>query len=110
MGTLPVVRELVVIVMDDGLAAVAVLVFLFDDGRAVAGFSLLHDGLTIAVAIVIVTVSDGNARSHRADTNADVIGHRGTSKYRDRCRNEKYLLHGKILSDGRAVLSILDSD
>jgi hypothetical protein len=67
-GVPPVAREVVIVM----LAAVAILAL---DGRAVAGFPVLHNRFTVAVKIV--AFSDGVARSYWADANADVIGDRG---------------------------------
>ena len=50
--------SLIVIVMNDSLAAIAVRIFLLDHGRAVSGLALLDDRGTIAVAVMIVRFAD----------------------------------------------------
>jgi hypothetical protein len=63
--------------MNDGLASVAVTVFLLDDRGAIAVWLVpLDHGLFLnPVAIIVMTAfADGYTSTDRADANADIIG------------------------------------
>jgi hypothetical protein len=63
--------------MNDGLASVAVTIFLLDDRGAIAVRLIpLDHGLFLnPVAIIVMTAfADSYAGTDRADTNADIIG------------------------------------
>jgi hypothetical protein len=60
--------------MNDGLAAVAVLVLFLDNSRPIAGLTLLDDGCTVMVAIPVMTFTHCHARTHWTDANADIVG------------------------------------
>jgi hypothetical protein len=70
-----------VIVMDYGLAASAVSIFLFNHGRAVPWLSLLDHGgmipIPIPIAVLIVRLANRYASADRADVNADLLSQRG---------------------------------
>jgi hypothetical protein len=65
--------SLVVVVMNDRLAAIAVRVFLLDHGGPIAGLAFLDHRCTIAVAIMIAGFADRHACADRADANPDII-------------------------------------
>src|SRR5271155_835870 len=77
--------------MDDGLASVAVAVFLLDDRGAVRRFVLLDHGfLPDPVTVVIVMAfANGHTGTDGTDPNADIVGQsrRGQSTRR-RCRQQ----------------------
>ena len=66
---------LLIVVMNDSLAAITVRVFFLDHGRRVARFMLLeHRGaITIAVAVMIMGFADGYAGADRPDADADIL-------------------------------------
>jgi hypothetical protein len=84
---------LVVIVMDHGLLAIAVLIFLFDDGLAVGGFVLLHES-----SIMVTRLADRHACSDRTGMNSDVVSKswRGEAD-RNRSSNQIFL-HVSLLN------------
>lgn len=65
--------SLVVVVMNDGLAAIAVRIFLLDHGGSIARLMLLDHRGPIAVAIMIVGFADRHAGTDRADANPNFI-------------------------------------
>jgi hypothetical protein len=68
-----------VIVVNYGLTAITVSIFLLDHGRAVPWLSLLDHGgmVTITVAVLIMRLPDRYASADRADVNANFIRQRG---------------------------------
>jgi hypothetical protein len=70
--------RLLVVVMNDGLAAIAVLIFFLDHGRPVTWFVLLDDGgaIAIAVAVMIVGFADADAGSDGPYANTNLIRER----------------------------------
>src|SRR5580704_16446771 len=69
-----------VIVVDYGLAAIPISIFLLDHGRAVPRLSLLDHGgmipIAIAVAVLIVRLANRYACADRTNTNTNFIGQR----------------------------------
>ena len=77
----------VVVVVNDGLAARAVLVFLFDYSGAVGGLSLLDDGGVIPVPVLIPVTADGHAGRPHTDANFVSEGRRSQRRQRCNCQN-----------------------
>src|SRR6185312_2437826 len=78
--------RLVVVVMNDRLAAVTEFIFLLDHGRPVAGLALPDDGgaVTITVALAIsMGFADGHASAYRAHANTDFLGQSGSRNRSD---------------------------
>jgi hypothetical protein len=61
--------QLVVIVMDYGFLAIAVLVFLLNDGLAVGSFVLLYDW-----PVAIMRLANRDASAARPGMNSNVVG------------------------------------
>ena len=61
--------------MNDGLAAIAVLIFSLDHGRPVARFTLLDNRgvIPIPIAVMIAGFADGYAGSDRSDADTDFL-------------------------------------
>ena len=68
--------------VNDGLAAIAVLILFLDHGRRIARFALLdHRGaVTVAIAVTIVDFPDADAGADRSDANTNLIRERRRSK------------------------------
>jgi hypothetical protein len=92
---------LLVILVNYGLTAIFVSIFLLDHGRAVPWLPLLDHGgmITIAVAVLIVWLANSYASADRADVNTNFIRQRGG---RDRRQSWRQLF---ILQCGWAGLS-----
>ena len=64
--------------VDYGLAAIAVSVFLLNHGRAVPWLALLdHGGITITVAVLITRLAHRYASADWTDVNTNFIRQRG---------------------------------
>ena len=61
--------------MNDGLAAITVLIFFLDHGRPIARFTLLDNRglIPITIAVMIAGFADGYAGSDRSDADTDLI-------------------------------------
>jgi hypothetical protein len=68
-----------IVVVDYGLAAIAVSIFLLDHGLAVTRLPLLDDStVTVSVTITIVRLANGYASADRTDANTNIIRQRGS--------------------------------
>lgn len=83
--------------MDDCLAAVAVLLFLFDDGRPVTDLALLDHRGSISIAIHVVRLSHRRAHADRADADADIVGQSGRCECGQRRRDEQCFFRDESL-------------
>jgi hypothetical protein len=63
-------------VVDHGLAAITVSIFLFDHGLAIMRFPLLDDS-TLTVSIAIMGLADRYASADRTGANTNLIRQRG---------------------------------
>ena len=73
-------QSLVVVVMDYGLAAIAIRIFLFDHGGSVTWLPFFDDGGTVTVAVMITRLANRHTSSDRTHANTNIIG-------KDGCRN-----------------------
>jgi len=64
-------------VVDYGLAAIAVSIFLLDHGFAVTRLPLLDDSSTVMVSVAITGLANRYVCADRADVNANFIRQRG---------------------------------
>jgi hypothetical protein len=72
----PFLVLLIVVVMNDGLAAIAVRIFLLDHSRPVTRLALFDNRgtITVTIAVMIVRLADRYASSDRPNANTDIIG------------------------------------
>jgi hypothetical protein len=84
--------QLVVIVMDYGFLAIAVLVFLLNHGLAVGMFVLLYDG-----AIAVMRLANRDASAGRPGMNSNIVSIRwgGDAEHNRRCN--QIFLHVSLL-------------
>src|SRR5579871_3092070 len=90
-----------VVVMDDGLAAVAVAVFLLDHRGAVAVRHVLPDHGLVLDPIAVLAGRDTCA--DRTDVNADFVSERRPGQNAGRRRNQKQFPHLVLLSSNEDV-------
>jgi hypothetical protein len=89
--------SVVVVVVNDRLAASAVLVFLFNNGGSVGRLSLLNDSRVVPIPVVIaVAFSNAYASANRANAypNTNIISEGGRGENRCGSQNQ-YELHQK---------------
>src|SRR5690349_494759 len=81
--------------MDDGLFAVAELVFLLDHGGPIGRLALLDDRGPVAIGCAIfMGFAHRHAGADGTDTHANVIGECGSSDRTHERRGEQIALHG----------------
>jgi hypothetical protein len=73
-------------VVDHGLAAITIRIFLFDDGGLVARRSFLNDSgpITVTITVVIMGLADGHASAHWTHSNSNIVrkcGRRNSANY-----------------------------
>jgi hypothetical protein len=85
----------VVVAVNDGLAAIPVLVFFLNHGCIIAGLPLFDDGRTIAVTVMVMVLAYSYTSADRSDASPDIISHRGASKRRDSRKGKQYFLHSE---------------
>jgi hypothetical protein len=81
-----------VIVVDHGLAAVTVSIFLLDHGLAVMWLPLLDDS-TLTVSIVITGLANRYASADRTGPNANFVRKRGRRDSNNHCGSKYRLPH-----------------
>jgi hypothetical protein len=72
--------------MDDGLASIAIIVLLFDDGRPISIRLALLDHSAIAVTIMIGSLAHGDTGSYRTSMHTNLICDGGCGKRSNRSR------------------------
>jgi hypothetical protein len=87
--------RLLVVVMNDGLAAIAVLILFLDHGRPVTWFVLLDDRgpVTITINVTIVGFAGGYAGSDRPDPDANLVREGWCGNGADNGGNKQIFLH-----------------
>src|SRR5689334_21401349 len=80
--------------MDDGLFAVAELVFLLDDGGSISRLTLLDDRGPVTLGrTIFMGLADRHAGADGTDMHADVIGERRRRDRGHKRRSEQIALH-----------------
>jgi hypothetical protein len=80
-------------VVDYGLAAITVRIFLFDHGGPVTRLSFLNDcgpiTITVTVTVVIMRLADRYASAHRTHANSNIVRKRGRRNSANYGRNKQ---------------------
>src|SRR3974390_1189234 len=82
-----------VVIVDDGLAARPVIIFLLDYSRPIAWLAFFNDCRAIPIAITVRHAAYGDTNTNRADVNADILRHRRRRDRADGGRNQQILFH-----------------
>jgi hypothetical protein len=95
-----------IIVMDDGLLAISVTVFLLDHRCPIRRLALFDHG-AVAISITIVALANSRSSTDWSNANANVISEGGGSDCADHRRSEQVLFHVSLSSRYHARQSLV---